>query len=207
MLEEPDESSGIDVDGQRGVGVEAVVGDVFVASVAQRAGVVGLRRAEEGEVERAIVAARHPHRRTVALVERQPVPAVATVLARARDGVHAPGCAAGRGIERDDEIAAGRTAGRADHHLSVGHQRTSGQSIAGLRIGDGLVPHHAAGLRIERHDVRVGCRHVQSCAVDRDAALHRRRAAFSAAVRGTATRDLRWRRRSPAPCRRRRGRT
>ena len=127
MLEMPDQLAGVGIERERGVGVQAIVGDAgLVRRMHQRTGVVGLRRSEEDQVQRGIVAAGGPHRSAAALLERQPVPTVAARLAGLRDGVKAPGFLAGGGIQRDDHVAAGPLAFGSDDHLAFGHERTAG---------------------------------------------------------------------------------
>ena len=177
VLEEPHEPAGRHVEGQRRVRVEPVVGETLgVRGDAERAGVVGLRRSEERQVESLVVTRRHPHRRPVAQVHGQPVPARPAGLARPGDGAETPGFGAGLRVQRHDEVAAGRAAGGANHDFPVGGERAPGDAVAGRGVGDRVIPHDIAGLHVQRHQVGVRRRHVQPVPVEREAALHRRRA-------------------------------
>jgi hypothetical protein len=61
----------------------------------------------------------------------------------------------------------------ADHDLAASSERRHRHVVAAVVILHGFVPHHSARLRVERHDFRVGRRHVDLVAVQRDAAIRR----------------------------------
>ena len=83
VLEMPDQLAGVGIERQRGVGVQAIVVNAgLLRRMHQRAGVVSLRRSEEDQVQRGIIAAGGPNRRAAALFERQAVPTVAAGLDR-----------------------------------------------------------------------------------------------------------------------------
>jgi hypothetical protein len=174
MLKEPYQPARIDVDRERRVRVETVVGDVpFIGRIAKRAGVVGLRGPEEREVERPIVAGRYPYRGAIPFLERQTVPRVTSRLPWSRDRREPPRFPSGLRIERDDEVAAGGATGGANHHLAIRDERPAGHAVTTLVVGYRLIPHDVTALRVERNHVRVGRRHVQSSAIQRDPPLHR----------------------------------
>src|SRR6516162_9031004 len=175
MLKVPDELSGVGIERYRRIRVEGVVGDAgLTARIAQRCGVVGLRRTEKREIELRIVATGNPYRSAVALVERQAVPTVAAWLAGPRDDVEPPRFLSGRGIKGDDHVTAGRSANGSDHNLAPGDQRPTGQAEAVFAIANCLIPDNLSVFDIESHDMHIRRRYVEAIAIDRDGTLHRR---------------------------------
>ena len=94
-------------------------------------------------------------------------------------------------------------AGDADDHLVLDDQRRDGHRVAGLVVRELDVEQHAAGLHVERDEVRVERDHEQPIAEDAEAAIDRRRSTASgprAAHGGSARSDGRSVRRSPTRC-------
>ena len=182
MLKVPDELSGVGIQRERGIEVEGVVREPFVRRP-QRAGVVGIARAEDREVVHRVVAPRNPDRSAIALLDGQPIPTVAARLGGTRDGVEPPGFLSRLRVERHDVISALEATGRADHHLSSGHQGATRQLLSRKesdtgserRITHHAIPDDASGPGIERNDMGVGRRHIETSPVDRDAPLDARR--------------------------------
>jgi hypothetical protein len=75
-----------------------------------------------------------------------------------RDSVDGPQLGASLGIVSGDEAAARLGIAAARHaldDLAVDDERAAGIAPALGPVGGGVVPHHLAGLGIERHDVSV----------------------------------------------------
>jgi len=150
VLEIPLQGAGVGIERERGVGKEAVTADSwFARRVAQRAGVVGVTRAEERQVELRIVAAGCPDGGAFALLGRQTVPGVASSLPGARDGVEAPNLLAGLTVERDDVVAARGAAGETLHHLALRHERPTGQDKARPGLNERVIPDDMARFYVE----------------------------------------------------------
>ena len=184
ILMVPLQLAGIRIDGERGVRIERVVLDALL--LRQRAAHlgdprIGLAGAEIDGVQVGIVAAGHPGRGAEAALERQAVPGRFVGVARMRDGPHPPQLLAGVHVVAGDEAAAGlgiAAAGHALDQLAVGDQRAAGIAPALGPVAGGVIPHHLAGRRVERHDMGVGGRHEQLVLIDRHVALAERLAAF-----------------------------
>ena len=90
----------------------------------------------------------------------------------ARDGVEAPRALAGLRVVRVDESAdAVLGAGDADDHLVLDDERREGHRVAGAVIDELDVEQHAAGLHVERDQMRIERPHEQPIAEDAEAAV------------------------------------
>src|SRR5438128_1204185 len=80
-----------------------------------------------------VVAAGRPDRAARALLERQPVPAIAAGRVGARDRIETPRLLTGLRVERDDVGAARRLAVHALHDFAARNERPAGQTEAAVR--------------------------------------------------------------------------
>src|SRR5258708_5364445 len=109
MLIVPGQLARIRTQGDRGIGVETIVGGDAggtLSRLEQRRGGVGVGDSEVHEIELGIVAARRPHAAAESLFQRGAVPRVTARFAGARDRVEAPRLFSGLGVETDDVAAA-----------------------------------------------------------------------------------------------------
>ena len=154
VLEIPDELACTRLEGEGGIGEQAIV----VAAgnhIAHRPGVVGLRDAPQREARLGIVAAAGPDRAAMAHIVGQAIPGVAARRPAFGDRIEVPQMLARVGIESGDQPAAWALGGKADHHHAVRHKRAAVAARV-LRIGNGNVPHGPARARIQRHHVQIG---------------------------------------------------
>jgi hypothetical protein len=80
----------------------------------------------------------------------------------------------GLGVKGIDEPAdAVFGAGDADDHLVFHDERGDGRGVADMVVGELDVEQDAAGLHVEREQVRIGGRHVEPLAQHAEAAVHR----------------------------------
>ena len=172
-LEVPGHLAGVDVDGDQRAGEEIVP---FAAP--DRVGGNRVAGAEDVELGLGIVDAGQPrHAAAVARrVEAGPrvEPRVAGVH---RHGVELPLQLAGLGIERLQEPGRVEIVAGADDHVVADDERRRGREVLLVEVGDGLVPALVAGLRVERHQVVVGRRHVEIAVPHAEAAIGDVRAA------------------------------
>jgi hypothetical protein len=75
-------------------------------------------------------------------------------------------------VERRHEPAHAELAARRAHeHLALRHERRQGDVVRRLVVGDGGGPHLFPGLRVERHQHRLGGGVVDPVAEERDASV------------------------------------
>ena len=124
------------------------------------------------QVQRGVVARHHPRPDVPALLERHPAPGLVARLARRGNGAPAPQLLAGVGVVGGDDAGVGPARGHAAaarDDLAVGDDRPRalgggmGPVVQHLRL-----PHHPAGLGVEREDVVVGAGVDDGRAVDGD---------------------------------------
>ncbi len=167
MLEVPHKLARVGIEGQGRIEIERVVRHPFlVDEIAQRPGVVGVAGTEEREVVDRIVTPWDPDRAPVSLFEGEPVPAVTSGLARTGDRIEAPGLFTRLGIEGHHVGAAVDPPRGADHDLAFGDEWATRHPGTCFRIPDLGVPDHLARLDVERDDVDVGCRDIQTIPID-----------------------------------------
>ncbi|MNN09790.1 hypothetical protein D3C81_1226880 [compost metagenome] len=79
--------------------------------------------------------------------------------------------AVGRVVGFDLADHAELATGHAGDQLAVDHQRRGGDRVAGLVVGHGLLPHHLAGVLVERHQLGVEGAEDHQVVVQGDAAV------------------------------------
>ena len=141
--------AGVDVERDHRRRIEIVAG-VHVARPRRR-----IARAPEAQVELRIVVPREPHG-DAARLPGVTLPGLVTGLSGPRDRVGLPRGLAVFRVEGGDVAADAELAARgADHDLALRDQRRQGEVVTVLVVVDGRVPHHLAGLGIERDHVGI----------------------------------------------------
>ena len=168
-LEVPRQLAGCGIQRQHAVRVERVA-----VRLARHAGPrLGLRGRPVGQVGLRVVAARNPGVGAGAERQRQVAPGIAPRLPGPRDGGGAPHLLSGiRIVGRDeaDVVLVVLAAGHSGDDVAVHHDRAAGVAIAQAVVGDGVIPDHLAGGRVQGHDVGVGRVDEDLVAVDGDRA-------------------------------------
>ena len=170
VLPVPDDAPVIDVERQRGVGVERRVGRREPA--AGRHPRLGLRGAEVDETQLGVPTARDPDVRAASQFERVVAPSVTAGLAGAGHRVGAPELLAGARIVGGDEAALlleASTSTDACDDLAVGHDGAGTVGEAQVVISDLCLPAHDTGARVERDQVGVERGHQHQVLPDREA--------------------------------------
>ena len=147
----PAKLTGIRIEGHQRGGIQIVA----LAGVAVVVG-PGITGAEEHQVLLRIVRAGHPDRSAATQVRIPSRPCVATRIVRAGDGVEPPRALAGLRIVRVDEPAnAVLGTCNPDDDLVLHHQRSNRGRVPHLVVLELDVIHNAAGLHVEREEVRI----------------------------------------------------
>ena len=126
MLVIPDQFAGVGIQGQRAVGVKAIVICTRLR-VRQHTGIVGLRDTPERKIKLGVIASGNPHGRAIAVSQRMSIPGVTTLFTGLRDGFESLGFLPGFRIQGDDVIPASHTPTGADHDLVFCDQRPAGE--------------------------------------------------------------------------------
>ena len=164
----PRQLAGIEIERDGGARVERLVERVHPA--AHRHPRLRLRRTPVGEIEIRIVAAGDPRLAAGAEQVRQAAPRIAAGFTDTGDRVESPQLLAGLGVVGADEallLDVLLTAAHALDDFSFGDERTARTAAA---IGHCHVPGNFAGLRVERHEMRVAHRDIELVVVQRDTA-------------------------------------
>jgi hypothetical protein len=73
-----------------------------------------------------------------------------------------PSFVSGRGIKGDDHVTTGRSANGSNHNLASGNQGPTRQAEAVFAISNRLIPDHLAIFDVERDDMHIRCRYVET---------------------------------------------
>ena len=151
VLEVPGQLAGLRIQGQRRVHIEGIIISTLDL-LDERAGVIGLRRAEIDQVGGLVITAGHPDGAPGALFIRHAVPAIA-FLPVLGDGAETPYFLAGLAVDRHDE---GMASARTKNDITLGDDGSAvGADADTSLLAEIGVPFHIAGLDVEGDEMAV----------------------------------------------------